>query len=792
MGRPGFTIVAVATLGLGIGATAAIFSVVNAVLLRPLPYASPDRLVAVWETHPQRSTRSLVTPANYMDWRDRVTTIAELEAYRDDFSAALTGEGEPVEAAVAQVTPGLFGLLGVRPMLGRGFESLADSSAAGSDVRVVLMSHALWRTRFGGDSGVIGRVLTVDAQAVEVIGVLPPDVAVPSRETDFWAPMRLGETARQQRTTHMYAVVGRLREGASVEAAQAEMRSVSATIVAQHPDVMDGWSARVTSLHADIVRDARSPLLLLLGAVGFVLLIACTNVSNLLLVRGVGREREIAVRSALGAGRARLVRQLLAESLLLALAGGALALALAFPSVRLLVHFAPAGMPLIEDTRISLPVLGFAMLVTMATTIVFGSLPALRASRPRMERALGEIRARGQGRRHARVQGALVVAEVALSMLLVAGAGLLFRSMSRLREADPGFEMAGLLDVSLYLPMARYDTDVRQVAFFDALLGRLRNQPGIEAAAGTSEPPVVGFGMTFSIEVEGRPDAFDGTRSDHLLRAVTDDWFTTTGIPVRGRGFTSTDRRDGARVAIINEAMARQVWPGEDAMGKRLRPSVQDGWFEIVGIAGDTRHFGLDRVEGPVIYIPWSQKPWTWLSWMSVMVRTNGEPMDALPAIQREVWTLDPDLPIQRAVPVTSLYADNLASRRFTTALLGIFAALALTLGIVGLYGVIAFSVAERSREIGVRLALGASPSRVIKAILTDGLVLALAGIGIGLVAAILMRATIRGLLFDTRPLEPLTLAAAALLLVAGASAATIVPALRAVRIQPASTLRSD
>jgi putative ABC transport system permease protein len=788
--RPGLAGVAVVTLALGVGANAAIFSVVNTVLLSRLPYAQPEQLVSVWESHPQRTDRGLVSAGNLMDWRDRVTTMSGLAAYRNQFSAALTGEGQPEEVSVSQVTPDLFDLLGVRPVAGRVFDRETDAAVAGS---TVLLGDGIWRRRFGADPRIVGRTVTLDGNAVEIIGVLPAAVGIPAKGTDFWVPVGLTEASRQQRRSHVYAVIGRLRAGATVEQAQAEMRGIAAAIEAEQPEWMEGWTARVVRYRRDLVRDARGPLLLLFGAVALVLLIACANVSNLLFASAVAREREVAVRSALGAGRAGLIRQFLAESLVLSTAGGALALLIAWPAIRILVHLAPTGIPLIEDARLSGGVFGFCLFIVLSTTLLFGTLPALRASRPRVERALGESRSRGTGSRHAGTRRALVIGEVALSMLLIAGAGLLLRSLSKLRSTDPGFRADHLLAVSLYLPGTTYGDQARQLAFFNALLDRLRPLPGIESVAGTSEPPVVGYQMTFSLELEDRPAAFAGDRDDYPLRAVTSGYFEATGVPVlRGRSLSPSDRTDSRAVALINQAMADRVYPATDPIGRRIRTSDSGPWREIVGVIGDTRHDGLDRSEGPVVYIPYSQKQWTWMSWLTLLIRTSGEPLALVPEVERQVWALDPQLPLQRATTVEDLYSDDLASRRFTTTLLSIFAALALILGIVGLYGVVSWGVAERTNELGVRLALGAAPRRVVADVVGEGLRLALVGVGIGFIAAVLLRRTIAGLLYGTGALDPVALGGTAALLILCSAVACIVPATRAIRVDPATTLRGS
>jgi predicted permease len=787
--RPGFAVVAVLTLALGMGANAAIFSVVNAVLLRPLGFADPDRLVLVWESEPTRSDRSLVRPAVLMDWRERSISFSALEAYRSDFGLALTGDGDPAQVQWAPVTVGLFGMLGVRPVLGRLFEEGEDAAGRSN---VVLMSYATWQSRYGGEADVLGRTVELDGTELEVVGVLPPDVNLPSRETDFWSPLPLGPAQRSERDAHMYAVVGRLASGVSAERAQVEMRGIAEALRREHSEE-DAWTVRLVGFRSDLVRDAQSPLLLLFGAVGLVLLVACANVSNLLLARGVGREREVAVRSAMGAGRASLVRQFLAESLVLSAAGGVAAVLLAWPSVRLLARLAPDGIPLIDEAGLDPMVLAFTMIVVLATTMLFGIVPAVRASRPRIEQVLSETRGRGAARRQARLRRGLVVAEVALSLVLLAGSGLLVRSLLRLRSVETGYDSSNILVAWINLPFSRYGGTEAQLSFWDELLTRVRALPGVVSAAGTTEPPVIGYQMTRAYTVEGRLDAFSGERDDYPYRAVTDGWFETTSLDiVRGRGVTANDRRDGRGVVVVNEAMARLAWPDGDAVGQRLGYGDAGRLYDVVGVAADARHNAPGEVEGPAVYAPIVQKDWNWLNWMTLMVRTSGDPLALAAPVRSTVWSIDPDLPIQRLSTLDGLYAETLSVRRFTATLLGLFAALAIVLALIGLYGVMAWNVAERSREYGIRIALGASKPRVVAGVVAEGAAVSAAGTGIGLLAAIALQGTIRGLLFELHPLDPMTLAAASAGLLSICLLATLVPALRATRVEPASMLRAD
>jgi putative ABC transport system permease protein len=787
--RPGFAAVAVVTLALGIGANTAIYSVLNAVLLRPLQYADPDRLVLLWESEPTRSDRSLVRPAVFMDWKERATSFTGLAAYRNDFGVALTGDGDAAQVEWAPVTVDLFGLLGVRPVLGRLFEpEEAEPGRSG----VVLMSHALWQGRYGGDPEILGRTVELDGATFEVVGVLPPNVSIPSRETDFWSPLVLGPNQRSERSAHMYAVVGRLAPEVSAARAQAEMGEIAEALRREYAE-QEAWTVRLVGLREDLVRNAHSPLLLLFGAVGLVLLVACANVSNLLLARGVGREREVAVRSALGAGRWKLVRQFLAESLVLAIAGGAAAVLVAWTLVRLLIRMAPDGIPLMDEAGLDAGVLLFTVAVVLVATMLFGIVPAMRASRSHVERTLSESRSRGAGRRQARLRRALVVAEVAISLVLLAGSGLLVRSLGRLGSMDPGYDTSNVLAAWISLPAARYGDAAAQLAFWDELLTRVRALPGVISAAGTSEPPVIGYEMTRTYSVAGRPDAFSGLRDDYPYRAVTDDFFSTMGLPViRGRGPTAEDRRDGRGVVVVNEAMARLAWPTEDALGQRLSFGSDGRTYDVVGVVANARHSGLEAVEGPAVYAPYVQKDWPWLSWMTLMMRTTGDPLALADPLRNSIRAIDPDLPIQRLSTVEDLFSETLSVRRFTTALLGAFAALAVVLGVIGLYGVLAWSIAERRREFGVRLALGAGRGRVLADVLAEGAAVAGAGILLGLLAAFALRGAIRGLLFELQPLDPATLVGASIGLLLTCLLATLVPAMRAMNVRPSAALRTE
>ncbi|MFN2567400.1 MAG: ADOP family duplicated permease [Gemmatimonadaceae bacterium] len=787
---PGFAAAAVVTLALGIGANAAIFSLVNAVLLRPLPYHEPERLVRLWETTPQGAQRNVVSPGNYLDWRARAKSFAALGAHTWSHGIALAGEGEPRRVMTTGVTPSLLAAIGVVPMVGRLF---GDEEARAADV--VLLSDGLWRTHFGADRRVIGRRIVLDERPHTVVGVMPPHFDFPSEEIELWRPVPPGLLNPTQRRGHNLFVVGRLASGATIAGAQAEMSTLAAALARQYPEAMAGWGVNVVSLHGDLVAAVRPLLLVLLGGVGLILLIACANIANLLLARAATREREMAVRGALGAERGRLVRQLLTEGLVLATAGGLLGLAIAPPVLRGLIALAPGNIPLLDDVRIDPTVLGFAAAATLFSTALFALAPALRLARADLQATLRASQGSAAGLRHARLRSALLVAEVALSLVLLIGAGLLLRSARRLSEVDHGFRADGLLTVSLDLPRVRYDSTPKHVAFYGLLLERVRAIPGVAGVAATSEPPATGANMTFSFAIEGRRAASpSGREAPQVLHVVTPEYFRVLGVPlVRGRAFDDRDRAGAPAVAIVNRALARLHWPTEAPLGRRISFAGPEGpWLQIVGVVGDTRMVSPDLPPAPAVYIPHAQKEWHWLAWMTLMVRADSgrDPRSLAPAVQTAVWELDRRLAIHEVATVDDLYGESTARRRFATTLLTTFAALALFLGTVGMYGVLSYAVAQRRREIGIRLALGAGARQVMRAVLGQALGLTALGVIIGTGGALALTRLLGTLLYEVSPTDPITYAGVASLLALVAALAAWMPAWRATRIDPLVVLR--
>lgn len=782
-----FTIVAVLTLGLGVGVNTAMFGLVNAVLLRPLPYEAPERLVRVYETKLPEIARNVVSRGNYLDWLDRTRSFERMGAFMLDFGYGMTGVGEPVQLTGAVMTPSMFDVLGVAAMRGRVF--VPEEGETGGRA-VVLLSHGLWQTRFGADDGVIGRVLTIDGSPYEVVGVMPPTFQFPSRETEIWLPLTFSPRDRNSREAHMLSVMARLGDGETVETARAEMQRLASSIGAEHPEPMEGWSADVFALRADLTRRVRQAMLVLSAAVGLVLLVACANVTNLVLARSLARDREVAVRAALGAGRGRLIRQFLTEGGLLALLGGIVGVVLAAAAMQLAIALDPGEVPLIEDARIDRTVLLFAALASAVALCGFAILPALRGARPNLRGAMHDEARTGGSTRQRRARSVLLVAEVAVSIVLLVGAGLLIRSFAALNAVDPGLETTNVLTARLNLPTPAYSDPARQIAFYDQAIERLRGLPGVQAAAGTSEPPVVGFMMTRSVEIDGYTFT-GGERDDFQYRAVTPGFFETLNMALMaGRVFTAADRTGSAPVVIVNETMARRYWPDGRALGGRVRFETAGAWHEVVGIATAIRQQGLDQVEDPALYVPFAQKDWVWLTWMTLVMRTEGDPLALARSVQDVVWDIDPSLPIQEITTMEAIYDESIARQRFTTSLLAVFAIMSVTLGAIGVYGVIGYAVTQRRREIGVRMALGAARSRVLATVVAEGMQLATAGVAIGLVLAALATQALRGLVFGITITDPLTYVGAVALILLLAAVASYLPARRAARIEPVRVLR--
>ena len=787
---PAFTIIALVTLALGIGANTAIFSVVRGVLLSELPYAEPNRLIRVYSKVERGMTS--VSPADFNDWRRQSTSFSALAA-SDESTVNLTGNGTAERFAQARVSANMFQLLGVRVVLGRAFAPGEDAPDA---PRVVILSDGLWRSRFGGDPGVIGKSIRLDDSPTEVIGVAPPEMRYPS-SVDLWLTTRFTpkDLSDANRGARWIDVIARLAPAATREQAQSEMNAIARQIELQDPKHNAGYSTRLVPLRDDMVGSVRPALIVLLAAVGFVMLIACANVASLMLGRTAARESELAVRTALGAGRGRLVRQLLTESCCLALAGGMMGLGLAYAGTRLLLSLAPSDIPRLYNVALDAPVLLFTVAMTAVAALFFGSIPALQAS---AAQAVLHLRAGDRGSRtrpgSARARNALVVTEITLALMLLVGAGLLIRSFSRLREVDPGFAPARVSTFTVTLSPVKYETVEQQRAFSKTLLDAIHRIPDVDSAAVTFGLPLSGTSFQLSYDVEGRPAPPPNAEPRAQVRIVSPGYFATVGIPlVRGRAFSDADRPGGPRALVVSEETVRRYFPGEDPIGKH----IAFGWRRdgdrlsgaIVGVVGDVRQHGLSAAVTPHVYAAWDQWP---LDEITVVMRSRGDPAVALRDARAAVTSLDRDLPVYDAFTLESMVDRALGQPRFYVLLLTIFAALAVVLAVVGIYGVIAYTVQQRTREIGIRIALGASRERVVGMVVRRGLMLALAGIMLGSAAAYAVSRVLQSLLYGVGARDPITFIAVAALLGVVAVLASWVPARRAARVDPLAAMRAE
>jgi len=803
--HPGFTLVAVVTLALGIGANTAIFTVVNAVLLRPLPFAEPDRLVYIWQTHPLGKRLGIdqlpSSYADFLDWQEQSSVFAEMSML-DSWGGNLTGGAAPEHIDGARVSANLLSLLRARPMLGRDFG--AEEAKPGND-RVVLLSHGLWQRRFGGDMNVVGQKMQIDGQSFTIQGVMgadfafPKDVGLPDyfsfAKTDVWLPIALTDEQRKNRGSHHLGVIARLKPGATLAQAQSQMATVAKNIEQQNPKDAKDWGATVNLVHEQVVGASRKAILILLGAVAFVLLIACANVASLLLARATSRQREIAIRTALGAGRLRIVRQLLTESLLLSLVGGTLGVMLAAWSVKLLVALSPGKLPRLTEIGIDAREVLFTAGVSLVTAVLFGLAPALQASKTDLNESLKESgRSTTGGRRRQRARSLLVVAEVALSLVLLVGAGLLGKSFVRLQNINPGFAPDHLLTVNLALPQTKYKNDAQIAQFFKQVVERVRALPGVEVAAAVSHLPLSGQEELDGFDIEGRPSPIDTNQIQTAdFRVITPDYFRALKIPIlKGRSFSEQDRADTTYSVVIDETLARRYFPDEDPIGKRLTEQgsqTNHGPATIIGVVGGVKHTDLKGDARPTLYLAAAQTTW---QYMTLVVRSANDPTSLAALVRREVWAVDKDQPLSETATMDRLFAKAVAPQRFNMLLIGVFAALALTLAAIGIYGVIAYSVTQRAQEMGVRLALGASSQNIVWLILGQAMRTSLLGVGLGLVAAFTLTRVMRSLLFEVSATDPLVFGGLAVLLICVALIASYIPARRATKIDPLLALRYE
>ncbi|HZF38670.1 MAG TPA: ABC transporter permease [Blastocatellia bacterium] len=790
--HPGFTAVAVLTLALGIGANTAIFSVVNAVLLRPLPFAEPDRLVSIAETHPEIPRVEVATP-DFNDWREQARVFADMAAWslKDLGKLALTEAGEPEQLQSTCVTPNLFPLLGVSPALGRNF--LPEENQAGHD-RVAIVSYGLWRRRFAADPNLVGRAIRLNGENHVVVGVMPQDAQLPF-DTDVWLPLsQLGTDLLTNRVRHPLEVVARLKAGVTVEQARAEMEAVAGRLKQAYPATNKTFGVTLDPLREQLTGDLKPALLALFGTVGLVLLITCANVANLLLGRATERQREVAVRAALGAGRGRLFRQFLTESLLLAWLGGAGGLLLAICSLPLLRAALPSAttdqLPALNAVSLDLRILGFTLLVTTLTGALFGLIPALQLSQLNLNQTLKEGGKASAGVARRRASRGLVVAEVALTVVALVGAGLLLRSFQRLTQVDPGFRADHLLSAQLTLASAKYQNYEQVKSFHQRLLSRIAALPGVEGVATINNFPLTASNDKTRFAVEGAPRPAPGQFPVAQERAVSSDYFRVMGIALKsGRVFTEDDLTNNRNVLIINETLARRYFPNEDAVGKKLVMGVMfpnPVEVPIIGVVADVKDLGLAAPVEPAIYGPgFSNRP-------LLMIRTAGEPAGLAAAVRQAVSATDSEQPVHRIRTMEEALSASLTQRRLSALLTGFFAALALLLAAIGIYGVLAWTVSERTREIGIRLALGAQTGDVLNLVIGQGMKLTLLGLAAGLAASLPVSRAMKSLLFGVGAGDPTTFVVIALLLVCTALLACYIPARKATKVDPVVAIRSE
>ena len=788
--NPGFALVVIVTLGLGIGANTAIFSVVDAVLLRPLPYPEADRIVQVWHTPPQeafpgRKTFS-VSPANYLDWRDQSRSFESLAAFADE-QVSYSGGDRPELILGARVMPELFAVLRARPMLGRTFNP--DEIVPGND-KVVLVSHRFWQTHLGGDPGVVGQSVRLSGESYTIAGVMPPRFQFPAR-TEMWLPLAWSDEERSTRGIHDYWVVGRLAPGASLAGAQAEMTAISRRLEEAYPADDKGWGALLVPLREQTVGEVEPALLVLLVAVSFVLLISCANVANLVLARTLARKREIALRAALGASRGRIVRQILAENLVLALIGGGLGLLVGTFGLDAIRGLVGEKLPRAAEIAVDGRVLLFTFVLSIVTGLLAALVPALRLTHvdlaDSLKQGLGKAGSDTGGNR---TRGGLVVAEVALSLILLVGAGLMLRTLALLRGVNPGFDTRGVLTMHLALSDLKYDAEPAQIAFYERALERIRALPGVAAAGAVSDLPTTG-GSTQPFAIEGRPQVQMSDQPEVAVRVATPGYFETLRIPLlRGRPLRPSDAAGQPHATVISESMARQFWPGEDAVGKRLTLTFRpDAPWDVVGIVGDVKLNGLAATAPtPVLYVPHAQRP---RHWMALVIRAP-RPASLAPAVAAVIRGLDPELPLVDAMTLETLLDDSLAQQRLAMVLLSVFAGFALLLAAIGIYSVLSYAVRRRMQEIGIRVALGARPWDVLWLVIGHGLRLTAAGLVLGGAGALALSHLIAGLLFGVAPTDPTTFGAVAALLLAIALLACYLPARRAVRVDPMVSMRYE
>lgn len=792
--KPAFTSVAVLIIALGIGANTAIFSLVRAVLLRPLPFADPDRLVMVWEDASWANfPKNTPAPANYVDWKTRNEVFEDMAAVTQrDFN--LTGDGEPEKVYANGVTETFFSVLGVAPAVGR---YCGPDDDRGDAANVAVISYSLWQSRYGGERSIVGREILLDDEKYTVIGVMPRGFQFLDPDVRIWVPARLSPERLASRGNHFLEVVARMKPGITLERANNDIKAITAQIAQDYPDQASKLDANVLSMREELSGKTRRPLIVLLIAVAFVLLIASANLANLLLSRALGRSKEVAVRTALGASRSRLVRQLLTESVLLSFSGGVAGVLVAIWSFDFLGQLIPQGLKLFVDLRIDSIVLVFTLGLSVVTGIIFGLAPALQSLTIDLNLALKQ----GGGRTslssgHRRLQNAMIIGEVALAMVLLVGAGLLIKTFDRLSDQYSHLHAGSVLSVRTQLPEKRYEQPARRFAFYKQVLEKVQALPGVVSAAYTTSVPLDWKGGTNGISIEGRP-VERGQIFDANHRQISPDYFSAIGIPLaQGRLFNDGDNENSMRVAIINRTMAREFWPNEEPIGKRFKPSSPDSpdpWITIVGVVGDLKQMGAEEPVKPEMYFPYQQvADQPWYAPRDLIIRASVPPVSLTTAVTNKVHEIAPDQPVSNVRTMSQVLGEEFGQRQTGTILLGFFAALAMLLAAIGLYGVLSYYVSQRIPEFGVRMALGARSQDILFLVLRRGMGLASAGLAIGAVASFVLTRFMSTLLFEVSSSDPLVFGSIAALLLTVAFAACAIPARRATRVDPMVALRYE
>jgi len=784
--RPGFTAIALVALALGIGANTAIFSLVNAVVIRPLPFPDPDRLVWVYGNIRNGGSRASVSPPDFLDYRSQNKTFEQFAASgTQPLAVNLTGSGEPERLFASAVTGNYFDTFGITPAIGRTFT--IDNEKPGSD-QVTVLSHAFWQKRFGGDTDIVGKTITLDSKSYQILGVMPAGVSFP-QSAELWIPMSFdGDPDMKVRKAHFLRPIGRLKPGVTLTQAQADTDMIAGRLEQQFPESNTGWNLRLLSLREQLVGGTRTMLFVLFGAVGFVLLIACANVANLLLVRAAARQKEIALRTALGASRLRIIRQMLTESLLLSILGGALGALLAVWGVQLLVTLSADSLPPTVNVTIDPNVLAFTFVISILTGLLFGLAPAFRTAKVNLIDSLKDGARGAEGTLRNRTRSLLVVFESAIAVVLLIGAGLLVRSLIALQRVDPGFDSNNVLTLRIDLPRQKYAGEGKPAKFFEELETRISSIPGVQTVGLITELPMSGQLNDLPFTVEGRPPVTVDQAFDADFRLVNQHYFNALHIPLlRGRNFTEQEVREGKPVTLVSQQLVDTVFPNEDPMGKRLISAIGGTAFEIIGVVGDIRHRSLQRPPFAAMYFPTLNS-----NRMNLVVRTQNDPLSIVGAVRQQVQALDRDQPISAVKRMSDWVDSSVSSQRYSTTLLAAFAVLAMILAATGIYGVMSYTAAQRTHEIGVRMALGARRFDVLKLVVRQGMLLTLVGVILGLTGAFALTRVMQSLLFGVTAKDPFTFAVVAALLSAVAFIACLVPALRATRVDPLIALRYE